>query len=209
MTDLGMNLNCASKKEHVPGIERFILTFKERVRSARATMPLKRISKLMIVNIFASTIFWLNVFPPSTSGIIMSDRKGPRQLILGDTVDYKKVCRLQPGEYVQVHQEDEPQNMIAIDRTVGAIALGNQYNLQGGYFFDILLTGKLLRRSHWTLFNMPGDVIELYDTFNTKGCPEDLIFGDFNDQPIPSTYYELINNYDDNGIKMDDSLMEN
>ena len=34
---------------------------------------------------------------------------------------------------------------------------------------------------------MTEDVIERYDTFNTKGCPEDLIFGDFNDQPIPST----------------------
>ena len=29
---------------------------------------------------------------------------------------------------------------------------------------------------------MNEDVIERYDTFNTKGCPEDLIFGDFNGQ---------------------------
>ena len=43
-----------------------------------------------------------------------------------------EVCRLQPVEYVQVHQEDEPQNTTDIDRTVGAIALGPQYNLQGG-----------------------------------------------------------------------------
>ena len=65
----------------------------------------------------------------------MSDTKGPGQLILGNTVDYKNGCRLQPGEYVQVHQEDEPRNIIAIDRAVGAISLGPQYNLQGGYFF--------------------------------------------------------------------------
>ena len=34
MTPLGINLNCASKKEHVPEIERFILTVKDHVRSA-------------------------------------------------------------------------------------------------------------------------------------------------------------------------------
>ena len=34
MTALGINLNCASKKEHVPKIERFIRTVKECVRPA-------------------------------------------------------------------------------------------------------------------------------------------------------------------------------
>ena len=46
----------------------------------------------------------------------------------------KKNCRLQLGEYVQVHQEDEPQNTIAVDRNFGAIDLVTQYNLHGGYF---------------------------------------------------------------------------
>ena len=130
MTDLGINLNCESKKEHVPEIERFIRSVKERVRSARSTMLFKRISKLMIVHLFASDIFWLNAFTPSTPGAGLSDTKGPGKIILGNTVDYKKVCRLQPGEYVQVHQEDEPRNTIAIDWTVRAISLGPQYNLQ-------------------------------------------------------------------------------
>ena len=67
------------------------------------------------------------------------------------------------------------------------MALGPQYNLQGGCFFESLLTGKRLRWSHWTPVHMTEDVIDQYETFNTKGCPEDLIFGDFNDQPIPST----------------------
>ena len=51
MTALGINLNCASKKEHVPDIERYIRTVKERVRSAQANIPLKRISKLMILHL--------------------------------------------------------------------------------------------------------------------------------------------------------------
>ena len=40
--------------------------------------------------------------------------------------------------------------------------------------------------------------IERYDTFNTKGCPDELLFGDFNDQPITSEYYNLLNNDDYN-----------
>ena len=41
---------------------------------------------------------------------------------------------------------------------------------------------------------MPKDVIERYDTFNTKGFPDELIFGEFNDQPIPSEYFNFLNN---------------
>ena len=56
---------------------------------------------------------------------------------------------------------------------------------------------------------MTEDVIERYDTFNTKGCPEDLIFGYFNDQPIPSTYSDLKNDYDEDGTQIDAALTDN
>ena len=86
----------------------------------------------MIVHPVASEMFWLNEFPPSTPGAGLSDTIGTGKLILGNNADYKKVFHLQPGEYVQVYQYDEPRNTISIDRNVGAIALGPQYNLQGG-----------------------------------------------------------------------------
>ena len=56
---------------------------------------------------------------------------------------------------------------------------------------------------------MTEDVIERYDKFNTEGCPEDLIFGDFNDQPIPSTYSGLTNDYDEDGTQIDAALTDN
>ena len=105
-----------------------------------------------------------------------------------------------------MHQEDEHQKTIAIDWTVGAIALGPQYNLQGGYFFESLLTGKRLRRSRWTPVNMTEDVIERYDTFNTKSYPENLIFCYFNDKPTPSNDSDLTNDYDYYGTQIDASL---
>ena len=72
MTDLVIKLKCASKEEHVPVIERFIRTVKERVRSAQTTMPFNRVSKLRIVHLVASDIFWINTFPPSTPGAGLS-----------------------------------------------------------------------------------------------------------------------------------------
>ena len=54
-------------------------------------------------------------------------------------------------------------------------------------------------------------MIERYGTFNTKGCPDEIIFGDFNDQPITSNYYNLLN-YDDvnnvPGTPVDDALSD-
>ena len=51
--------------------------------------------------------------------------------------------------------------------------------------------------------------IELCETFNTKGCPEELIFGGFYNQPLPSTYSDLINDYYDNVTPIEASLAYN
>ena len=56
---------------------------------------------------------------------------------------------------------------------------------------------------------MTEDFIEQYDMFNTKCYPEDHIFGDFNDQPIPSIQSDLTNYYDNNGTQIDAALTEN
>ena len=96
----------------------------------------------------------MNVFSPYKTGTVLSEIKGPGKLVLGTTVEYKKVFRLQPGKYVQVNQYDEPRNTIDKYWTVGAIVLGPQYNIYGGYLFEILLTGKRLWHLHWNPINM-------------------------------------------------------
>ena len=52
-------------------------------------------------------------------------------------------------------------------------------------------------------------MIELYDTFNTKGCPNELIFGDFNDKPIPSDYYNFLKDDNDDGNNVPVNPVEN
>ena len=39
---------------------------------------------------------------------------------------------------------------------------------------------------------MNEDVIELYDTFNAKVCPDEILFGDFHYRPIPPGYYYFL-----------------
>ena len=61
---------------------------------------------------------------------------------------------------------------------------------------------------------MTEDIIRCYDTFNTKECPEKMYFFDFNDQLIPSNYYNFLNNDNDNvnnilGTLLQDTPLEN
>ena len=56
---------------------------------------------------------------------------------------------------------------------------------------------------------MTEDVIGRYNNFITKGCPEDLFWGDFNNQPTPSTYFYLTNDYDDDSTPIYAALANN
>ena len=56
---------------------------------------------------------------------------------------------------------------------------------------------------------MTEGVIERYETFNTKGCPDEIILVNLNDQPIPSKYYNILNDDDDNGNNIPGTPVEN
>ena len=55
---------------------------------------------------------------------------------------------------------------------------------------------------------MTKDVIERYDTFNTKGYNDEIIFGNFNYQPITSDHYNFLNDDDDNGYNVTGTPVE-
>jgi hypothetical protein len=78
--------------------------------------------------------------------------------MLGETLDYKKYLSLQIGQYCQVHEEDHPRNS-QIARTKGVISLGPSGNMQGGFKFMALNTGKKIVRRSWDLIPMPDVVI--------------------------------------------------
>jgi hypothetical protein len=115
----------------------------------------------------------LNFFP--TKGGIL-DSISPKSIMSGEALDYKKHLCLPIGQYCQVHEEETPRNGQAA-RTRGAISLGPSCNLQGGYKFMALNTGKKSTRRNWDVILMPDLVIARVNALGSDQ-PELLTFTD-------------------------------
>jgi hypothetical protein len=109
----------------------------------------------MMIHVVLNVVKLLNFFP--TKGGV-SDTLSPKTIMSGDTLDYNKHMSLQIGQYCQVHEEDNPCNC-HISRTKGVISLGPSGNLQGGFKFMALNTGKKIFTRSWDVIPMPDLVI--------------------------------------------------
>jgi hypothetical protein len=169
----GAQMHCCGADEHVPDIERYIRTVKDRVRSRYNSLPFARIPRIMLIQLVKTAVFWLNSFP-SADGV--SDVLSPRYILTGRSIDYKRHVQLEFGAYVQTH--DEHSNDMN-SRTTSAICLGPTGNVQGTHYFLSLRTGKLLRKHRWTLLPTPTDVIDRVNDFGAQqGMPKTITFGD-------------------------------
>ena len=153
LASLKITLNTVARGEHVPAAERRIRTIKDSTRSTYNSLPFKKFPPMMVVQMVCAANFWCNVFP-ATAGV--SRDINPRELITGLEIDYLKHCMLEYGQYVQVHEEHDNS---MVPRTTGAIALRPMGNAQGGYYFYSLLSGRVLKRQHYTPLPMPADVV--------------------------------------------------
>ena len=139
---------------------------KEQVGGIYNMLPFNKLPGLIIFELVALVIFWLNALPPSPS---VGGNLSPRQIVTGLTIDYAKHCHLQFGKYSQVH---EAHNNTMQERTTGAMALQPTGNAQGAYFFMSLTTGRRLNRQRFTSLPLPQDVINGVDRLasrNPKG----------------------------------------
>ena len=152
--EMKIHLNAASDDEHVGDIERFIRTVKERVRATWNTLPFRKIPSRMLIEFVKGSVFWLNAFPLKGG---VSTTHSPRTIVTLQQIDYNQHCKLEPGAYVQTHEEHD--NTMKT-RTVGAIALRTKGNSQGGYYFLSLKTGHRIDRRRWTELPMPSEVID-------------------------------------------------
>jgi len=150
---LGISMNITGRDEHVPEVERYIRTLKERIRGVYNTLPFKTMPRNMMVELVKYANFWLNSFP-KTDGI--SKTLSPRTIVTGRSVNYSKHCKLEFGEYCQTHEQ---HNNSMAPRTIGAIALRPTGNLQGTYLFMSLDTGRIIARNNWNVIPMSNEVI--------------------------------------------------
>ena len=203
--ELGILLNVTARNEHVPEIERYIRIIKERARSIFNTLPYKSIPGIMIVEMIQLSVFWLNSFPAADSA---SDTLSPRYIVGGFSIDYAQHCKIEFGSYVQVHEEHDNS---MVSRTTGAIALRPTGNVQGGYFFMSLTTGRKLIRSHWTELPVPMDVVNRVHDLARKGnANRGLMFADRDGQLMVEDPQENIDEDENNVHELtDDEYNEN
>jgi hypothetical protein len=118
---------------------------------------------------------WSNCLIFSTKGGV-SDTLSPKTIMSGETLDFKKHISLQIGQYCQVHEEDTPRNS-QVARTKGVISLGPSGNLQGGFKFMALNSGKKIVRRSWDVIPLPDVIINRVNELG-KDQPRLMMFRD-------------------------------
>ena len=183
LATLGVATNIVSRDEHVPDIERYIRTIKDRVRSQYSVLPFNHIPPLLLTELVYAQVFWRNMFV-APDGI--STTMSPSEIILNRKIDYNKHCQLEFGDYVQTHEEHD--NSLA-PRTVGAIATRPTGNIQGGYYFIRLDTGRRISRRRWTSLPMP-DLItdQVHRLARRANAARTLTFTNSHDESIDDLY---------------------
>ena len=178
-------LETAGADDHIPTIERYIRTIKDRARSAWHSMPFHYTPKLLIIHLVQNAVFWLNAFP-APNGI--SSQHSPRYIMTGRSIDSKLHARLQFGEYVQMHEEHS-NDMNA--RTTGGICMGPTGSSNGSHKFMSLASGKSVTRTRWSAMPMPSEVIKRVNFIGkTQGMPRTLTFADRVGREIPDTIHD-------------------
>jgi hypothetical protein len=159
-----LTINTTAAKEHVPEVERKIRLIKERGRGTLNTLPLKKMPRLMLIELIYHVVLWLNAFP-ANSGV--SETLAPRKIVYRHKLDFSKHCKSPFGAYCEVHDDPEKTNTM-VTRSTPAIVLGPTGNLQGTYKFLSLATGKKVKRRAFTPYPMPDLVIKKVEAYGTS-----------------------------------------
>jgi hypothetical protein len=179
-------------------------------------------SPRFIIEMVKASNFWLNVFPYAHG---ISDVLSPCQIVTGSKIDFNLQCHLAFHSYVQTHEAHD--NTMA-PHTIGALALWPTGNVQGGFHFYSLTSGKVNKRNHWTELPMPNEVIDKVHTlarranaargplafFNGMGMPLDddqinvnMADGDESDDDDDEIYHaHAADNDDVPGVDLDNPV---
>ena len=124
--------------EHVPEVERYIHTLKERVRACYNTLPLYKHPHGLIIKMVCTQNFWLNAFPHVDS---ISQTMSPKEISTGFKVNFLQHWKLEFGDYVQTHEEHTNDMRSCM---ICALSQRPTSNSQGGKNFYSLTTGHVI-----------------------------------------------------------------
>jgi len=111
--------NICGADEHVPDVERYIRTMKDRVRSQYNDMPYEHIPRAMLVRLAEYAVFWLNAVPHDDS---VTPDYSPRYFIEGRQLDYLKHMKMEFGAYAHTHNKHD--NTMQARTMIAGICLG-------------------------------------------------------------------------------------
>jgi hypothetical protein len=154
-------VNTTAAKEHVPEVERRIRLIKEHGRGILNTLPFKKMTQIMLIELIYHVVLWLNAFP-TKSGV--SETLLPCEIVMRHKLNFTKHCKAQFGSYCEAHDEPVPTNTM-VTRSTPATVLGPTGNLQGTYKFFSLETGKMIKRCKLTAYPMQDSVIKKVEAF--------------------------------------------
>ena len=122
----------------------------------------------------------------------------PTTLITGQPPPaYYELDELTYGEYVELYMANNVTNTME-PRTISAIALHPSGNLQNGWNFMSLDTGRILHRNQWTRLSTSNDVIQRVNEIAKKER-----------QPLIASNFKYIWGNDTENTDNDDNNEEN
>ena len=92
IASLGAIVNVVSCNEHVPEVERYNRTIKDRVRSQYNMLPFKVIPPIIIFELVYAQVFWRNMFALKGG---VSTTQSPAEIILNRKLDFNTHCKVE------------------------------------------------------------------------------------------------------------------
>ena len=118
-------LQTADTDGHVPEIERYIRSVKDRVRSSYRMLPFSHVPQIILIHLVRNAVLWMNVFPSTQDGL--GDYL-PWYIMMGCPITYKAHMQCEFGQYAQTHEEHDNS---MDEQMTGVICLGTTGNQSG------------------------------------------------------------------------------
>ncbi len=179
--EMGVSMDYCSPNNHVSEAERNNRVIKDRHRIAYHRLPFKYMPRAMIRELATKVTRDLNLFP-AKGGV--SAYYSPHMILQGRKLDYNKHCKHEFGTYVQADQRHEPTNDNR-PRTIDAIYLQPEDNVQGGYRVMDLATGQQVHRSKVTPIPLTATAIRAVEEMAEEQGMTELKYTDRHGRPFP------------------------
>jgi len=140
--ELGIPVVTSGPGQHVPVVERFIRTVKQRVRCHEYGLPFV-MCRVLLIYCVLFCVRCINLQPSSTS----IDRTSPTEQFSGIKLDASRDLRVGFGDYVEATVPNTDNSMAA--RTDGCLALLPTGNLTGSVHMWTLRTKKVVIRDQF------------------------------------------------------------